>query len=466
MVQADANTTVSSVQFKLFTVLWAIATLFHMAYANVFTMKLNYVLLSVAALFVIFKPGSVKGLLLVMVFQLYDVFYLLPGVNNHWLFTGFVNLTILQTLVFLMVKKQSFQIDTGKWFRTFAPIVRIEVFILYFYAVFHKLNTDFLNPNVSCATDLLKSQNIPFLPLSSTLFVLSGYFTLFIEAAIPVLLYFSKTRRVGILIGVVFHSVLAYSSYNGYFDFSSMMLALYFLFTSRGFTVYIMRQWKRLRTIRFLNQFSVRKVVFIGISGLAGFILLHLLVKRLPDFKDFNLYIFWLIYNLTFLYFIVRYTLKRQRLTYPGQFTLAHNSFWLLPLIIFFNGYSPYLGLKTESSFSMFSNLRTEAGVTNHYLVPASLQIFDFQKAYVQITSSSDPFLQKIADEKKMMVLFHFKDYIHTKSPQRVEYILNDKKEIYSLNGQSTRKLEKPPYILKKILSFRLFTNGSQACGH
>src|SRR6266704_2162953 len=44
---------------------------------------------------------------------------------------------------------------------------------------------------------------------------------------------------------------------------------------------------------------------------------------------------------------------------------------WLIPLIALGNGVTPYLGLKTVANYSMFSNLRTEGGQTNHLLIPA-----------------------------------------------------------------------------------------------
>jgi hypothetical protein len=40
-------------------------------------------------------------------------------------------------------------------------------------------------------------------------------------------------------------------------------------------------------------------------------------------------------------------------------------------LIALGNGVTPYLGLKTVANYSMFSNLRTEGGQSNHLLIPA-----------------------------------------------------------------------------------------------
>ncbi|MES2874036.1 MAG: hypothetical protein V4708_09960 [Bacteroidota bacterium] len=454
-------------QFKIFTVLWSVATLFHMAYAGVFEEKLNYALLTLAALYVIFKPGNVKGFFILMLLQLYDVFFLLPEVNNHWLFTAFVNLTIIQALIYQLIKQKSFYIDRSRWFELFAPILRFEVLILYFFAVFHKLNSDFLDPQVSCASVLLEAQNKFNWPIRSELFALAGYFTLVIETIIPLLLCFKKTRKSGILIGVLFHSVLAYSSYNGYFDFSSMMFALYFLFADRPLSFFIAQKYSQLKSVQLFESFSFTKlaVTFFTIVVSLGF--LHFLVRLFPEFPDFNLYIFWLTYNLVFLYLFVKYYMMKPESESTRYFSTPAIAFLIMPIMVFINGMSPYLGLKTESSYSMFSNLRTEGGVSNHYLIPANYQIFNFQKEYVELISSSDAFLQKAANEKSRMVLFHFHRYLLAKKPAKVEYLLNGKKEVYVASGTgTTRPIPKDFYLFTKLFNFRLYKDGPQPCGH
>lgn len=463
----DNDSQIGIVQFKIFTVLWSIATLFHMAYAGIFEDKLNYALLTLAALYVLFKPGNVKGFIILMVLQLYDVFYLLPEVNNHWLFTGFVNMTIIQVLIYHLIKQKSFYVEKANWLELFAPIVRIEVLILYFFAVFHKLNSDFLNPQVSCATDLLKAQNILNFPIIPELFAFAGYFTLFIEIAIPLLLFFKRTRKSGILIGILFHSVLAYSSYNGYFDFSSMMFALYFLFADQSLSAFIVRNFDRIKSIRLFEIFSLAKLALIIVVIVVSLTVLHLLIRLLPEFADFNLYVFWLIYNLIFLYIIIRYYFRRSEVVVDQFYSISKTAFWVMPFIVLMNGFCPYLGLKTESSYSMFSNLRTEGGFSNHYVIPASFQIFDFQKKYVELVSSSDGFLQKAADEHSKMILFHFQRYLRAKKPARVEYIFNGKKEVFvSIGAGTTRPIQKDFYLFTKLFNFRLFKDGPQPCGH
>ncbi len=75
---------------------------------------------------------------------------------------------------------------------------------------------------------------------------------------------------------------------------------------------------------------------------------------------------------------------------------LAPPGLALLPLLVFAQGLAPHLGLKNTQAFAMFSNLQTGGGVTNHFLLPASLQRWDTLRDLVTIRSSSDPVLAKL----------------------------------------------------------------------
>ncbi len=57
----------------------------------------------------------------------------------------------------------------------------------------------------------------------------------------------------------------------------------------------------------------------------------------------------------------------------------------------------PYLGLHTLRTFSMFSNLRTEGGRTNHLWIPTSSQLFPYQKQLLAVTESTDSTLRLLA---------------------------------------------------------------------
>jgi hypothetical protein len=81
---------------------------------------------------------------------------------------------------------------------------------------------------------------------------------------------------------------------------------------------------------------------------------------------------------------------------------------WSLPLVVVLNGLSPYLGLKTETSWSMYSNLRTEVN-RNHFIAPASAQLFGYQSDLVEVLESSLPAFEKFLDGEVKLTFFEFR---------------------------------------------------------
>ncbi len=480
----DYNTGISTVhpgvdqpaaeaQFKIFAMLWAIASLFHMAHSSVFDTQFDFALLTLSALYVIFRP-SMGGFLLFVGLQIFDAFYRMPFTTNHWIFTAFVNVTIFHSLIFLVIRQRSFQINSGDLLKTFAPLVRIELVVLYFFAVFHKLNAGFFADG-SCATDLLRAQNLDnFISLPPSFYKLNAYLTILIESLIPLLLCFRKSRSIGIVLGLVFHCVLSYSSYNAFYDFSSMVFAVYFLFTVPELSVQIMNHLKEIKTriIRSASpkRFSHSKLVIRIAAFLFGLAIIYVLTKKLNDFESVHLYFFWTVYSVLYLYIFIRnqFLIKQasQVESEPRHLQWSHWSLVLIPLIVFLNGTSPYLGLKTENSYAMFSNLKTEDGISNHYLVPASIQLFNYQKDVVDVVSSSDPNLQKIATANLSLVWFEFQNYLNDHHPTEVQYLRNGKLNVYRKDDQATHPT-RSNYIIAKLMKFRSFNKeGAQPCSH
>jgi hypothetical protein len=461
----------SDFQFKIFAVLWAIAALFHMAHSSVFDTELNFALLTVAAFYVIFKPSLISFITFIAL-QVFDAVYRMPFTTNHWLFTALVNVTILQALVYLAVKRQSFHIASADLLGAFLYAVRIEVIILYFFTTFHKLNSGFFSPEVSCATELLEAQRLDWLiPSIPDIFAFNAYFTIAVEVLIPLLLCFKRSRNAGIMIGLFFHGILAYSTYNAFYDFSSMIFAVLFLFCALDFSNMIWEIKKKMRTgfNSVITSFGKKKLVFIATGVLMATVVLYFFNQKLDNFKAVHLYFFWTFYSVLFVFafvwfvFFHKETLKKQ-----PSLRLVHWSLLAVPTVVVLNGLSPYLGLKTDNSYAMFSNLRTEGGVSNHFIVPADLQVFDFQKDVVEVVSSTDYGFQELANEKKSLVLFEFRRLVNNRKPERIEYFLNGEKKTFNASDSaSVSALGKNPYVLSKLMHFRAFSEKDpQPCRH
>ena len=104
---------------------------------------------------------------------------------------------------------------------------------MYFFGVFHKLNTGFLDPSVSCAVALWQNMPQPLNHLDgAAIQYLTIYGALAVELLIFLMLLLRRFRHLGILIGVGFHMLLALSGYAMYAPFSMLSVALHCLFLS------------------------------------------------------------------------------------------------------------------------------------------------------------------------------------------------------------------------------------------
>lgn len=93
---------------------------------------------------------------------------------------------------------------------------------------------------------------------------------------------------------------------------------------------------------------------------------------------------------------------------------LVHQVAKLTILLALLNGVCPYLGLKTQATWTLLSNLHVEGGATNHLIIPAVTQIFGFTHDCVTVTKTNVPLLQELhtvdCDSSRLRVFQGFVD--------------------------------------------------------
>jgi hypothetical protein len=457
--------------FAVFSFLWAGATLFHIASLYRWGDSIDEFLLGAAAVAVLARPSSVRRLLVLATLQVYVVGLELPGVANHWLLAAFVNLTILHAWVTLVVRGRSFVVTPGRLLRTFAPLARIELLALYFFAVLHKLNSDYFDIDTGCGAVLYlyQADRFTFLPESAGFQTASTYLTIGLEAAIPILLCTRRGRNLGIFLGLLFHTFLAFNPLSGFYNFSAMLFAMFFLFTSEDLAS---RSLELLGTLRSrarriewgrARRFSWRAALVGGGSVALGLTLLTL--WRRAAYDDFLLP--WAVYGFGLITLFVILVGRRVGNAHRGQrlFELKYAQLLAVPVLVVVNGLNPYLGLKTETSFGMFSNLRTEGNQSNHLFIPSSFQIFDFQKDLVEVMSSSRPQFQGYADRRLVLPFYEFRAIASEDPATEVSYIRNGEAHHVMRVGDDPELSHRP--WTRKLLSFRAVSKERrQKCRH
>ncbi len=378
----------------LFAILQALAALYEMHGAllrvwhvtNPVTVSQTIVFL--AAAWLLLRPASLSRLLSFCAIDAAKILVMLPRTPNHWILALVIDATLLLSFARLAFAGEA---SRAALYRVAAPLVRLEVVALYGWTVFHKLNVDFLDRDVSCAAVQLfrLRHGFPFLPVDAWVREAAIYGTLVIEAVIPALLIVRRTRVAGVLLGSAFHFVLGFL----YPGFSANLFAWLSLFLTAA----------AIDGVPDARALGRR----LGAGLLAGLVVYGILEFALGGVRLPAAGVGWLLYGSCWLALLApaSWPLPPPSGVEPA-FAFRYRALLLLPALVFLNGLNPYLGLKNVQSFSMFSNLRTEGGRSNHLIVPGSWQPADFQRDLVTILSSSDSVLMELTERRRYIHFF------------------------------------------------------------
>src|SRR5919112_1234507 len=90
-------------------------------------------------------------LILATAVMLFDRF---PDLPNHGNIIIYCNILMIVAMIYSFARYRVFATDND-YFEMVRPVLRASLILIYCLAGFHKLNTDFLNPQVSCAGAML-----------------------------------------------------------------------------------------------------------------------------------------------------------------------------------------------------------------------------------------------------------------------------------------------------------------------
>jgi len=450
-----------------FTPMWGAAMLFSLAGdRNILMLREGVLLFALtwaavaAAMTLIVRPRLTPLLYVLAGLMVIRYGLLLPVASNNKTITVFMNSAILVCALqaaWTGLRGAQFRDVTYERMRV---VARALLAVMYFYGIFHKINTDFLDPRVSCAValydPLARGFGLDGHPIGHQIAIWS---TFIIETITLVALYWKRFFAVGLIFGLMFHFVIPISTYSWYMDFSSLVLALYMLSIPREVsTAFFERVARIFRASRERFGAPGLFVPFAVIGAIAAVIVGTIAVRVERAGMLFQLYnsvwvLFWAVYGGIAMVLLTAVALDY--LPWRGQHA-PRQPLWLyaFPLVLFVTCLSPYLGLKTESSIAMFSNLHTEGGETNHLLFAKPPYLFDYQRDVVEIVGSSSPALQEVAAKRDGMVWLGLQQYLRANPREWVSFrrrgVLYEK-----ASAASIAQLRQPSWLERKFLLFK-----------
>lgn len=418
-------------RLTLFTRMLAAAALFHLA-GNVRSavttspeLAFASILLGTGAAAALLAPRRLWGPALLCAAVPATAWYEAPVVGNHWVLAA--GLSAVLALSLLTARWSRASAGQAQVWRTFAPAARCTLLVAYGFAAFAKLNSGFLDPVVSCAVyyhnQLVSSWGLLFLQVAGDdrfagLLPVAAATT---EVLIAVTLAVPRCRRLGLVLAASFHWLLAMDLAQHFWDFSAVLFAAFLVFLDDG-------QAQRLRTItgsitgRGLVRTSLLRIVVITLT--AGVVVLNVFPYT-PGHVVLVLigHLAWWLYGTLVLGTVVVLVSAPRRPHAPHALAQPFSVIPLVvPVLVLFNGLTPYLEIKTGFGWNMYSNLRTVAGESNHLLVPQTLPLSDRQEDQVRILASSDPELARLADTGYALVYSEFREYADAHPDASVTY--------------------------------------------
>lgn len=444
-------------QFAGFAFLLAAATVFHHVVLG--DLRLTHVLATLVAFWVMLRPSSLTRFLVLVGMQLVVLIDDLPEVANHWLVLSLVNVIALGYLAWAAITRRDWPMSGGLLYRRLAPVLRVAVVMVYLFAALAKMNHGFMDGVNGCARVLADEVFARTLTppgvdqLSSALAI--G--TIAIELALPIGLIFRRTRLLAVFVGIGFHTVLAVA---GHAPFSGFAFVFYWLFLPDDMPERLARVRDRLLSAAADLRPRVRAAwpawVAAAVAGLAAIAAWAAAVVPHSGLREFLAMVAFLAYaaGVTTLLVLALWDPAPLRWR-PGMFRLPHPVMLIVPLALVANGLSPYLGLKTENSFTMYSNLRTETPFWNHWFLPQGMQVFDMQDRPVRVFASSQERLKSVAAEGMAMPRFAF--YAETsRSPEdSVTFEIDGRVREVARIGSDPTLADGPNPVLAKAVWFR-----------
>lgn len=363
--------------FSLFAHAWGVCAFLQLAYAYYFRSVLEvqptaWVVGGLGVLLAL-RPRS-PGLFVALTSVMFvEAWMQMPSSSNSTALKNYVLLSVLISAGYCMLRGRNW----SSFMHGFAPVARCLLLIMYVFGVFHKLNTDFLNPGVSCAVALWEMMPEPLNLIDHPWFMqLAIWGTLILESAILLGLLAKKTRFYAVIAGVSFHSMLAMSGYGFYPTFSTLSIALHMLFVAPAAA-------QRLTDSSAWLPGARNRVDRAGILVLVAWFLL--LWYALLQNRSTLVGLIWMPWAVWLLYVVARYGRDMPSETTLGPAAVSRTvGINLVAIAFFVSCTAPYLGLKTAQSINMFANLQLEGGRSNHLLISAASQPFPYLQDVVR----------------------------------------------------------------------------------
>lgn len=428
--------------FFVFAQFWLVSFFLH--HAELWT-SWTLTLISIVMLLIQFySTNKVLSFKILLVPMIGYYFYNLPFLANH------SNLVFLISFFLLIFLRKANSDDIESKFNNLRPVLCLSLAFVYILAAFHKFNYDFFNPEVSCAVETLYwySYGYGFEEFNFPEWIKFALpvLTIVIELIGGVFLLIPIYRYLGLAMLTCMHLYLNPISI---YDFSSVCMALMLCFFPQKLYLENKNEFKKMTKIY---------IIFVLVGGLG--VLIESIFNFMPAIEPQKV-LSWP-FTLVHVYIVYKFITLLRKKYYKNELKTFKIRYMWLPGFILIFGFINYFGLRTAGNFTMFSNLRTEAGHSNHLFMPTSLQVFDYQKKLIYIINLDKKYIDHIIIPTGGLYIteFEFKRYVNKwkRKGLTVPIVIEHNNKVYEY--KDVTKVEKwltnsPSWLSQKLQIFR-----------
>ena len=421
----------------LFHSCWAAFLVLHLFKQRVQIFELAWydaaaqVMLLGAAVLVMHRPDNKIRILIMLGLQLLVFLVWTPYSSNSWVAATLISLVLLGGY------------DKNR------EAVRYVMIGVYAFAVLAKLNYAYLDPAGSFAMGV---PSLAWVGIAASLLV---------ELALPVLLLFRATRRYAVIVGYLFHLWLTVGSGIYVFDFSALAFCVYASCLPDAL-VETLDDVKRLPLVPLALRF---RTTILGAIAVATVVLWFV---EVPDARESSIKNFtWILFALLLTAPAYLRVLERGSAPWSDRPETPRVAapVWGVIALLALAGLSPYLGLRTVPAFTMFSNLRTEAGLENHLFMPKWLRVAPYQDELIQIVDTDVEALEPFAGSPIALTTWSVRDALHGSNDGALHYLANGEPHSVESAHGDPRFAKPPTWLAKKTLLFRPIPLDENPCG-
>lgn len=320
--------------------------------------------------------------------------------------------------------------------------------VVYGFATLAKLNTTYFTPGASCAVVYgLETLELYGIVVQDSVkdSSLVALVTVLGEGLLPLALLCRRTRCAAVWLGILFHIGLSLHFVRYFANFSAVMFILLTSFLPEA-------SCERMTRILKPRLYIAGRVWAGALVLLIAAAILTLISPLEYVIARYALYMLFAVSLAVLALYGVWGVRCDARVGSPSQLILA---------FAVINACTPYLGIKTRSALTMYSNLRIEPGFSNHFFMPKSSDPFGYLADTVEIAESADPKLEeRLGRETRQMPYLSLCAYLACEdslcgSTNRSGVISYHRRgEFFRHNLDSSLPPDCPGWIARKLLLF------------